>query len=69
MVKHPYIFEKQKTNLFNNIFQDICIYSDYYRITTVNYTYQKSSAFESTSATHALSRSCLSYFSVSHFDF
>jgi hypothetical protein len=63
VVKHLYTFEKQKINLFNNIFQDI------YIVITVNCTYQKSSAFESASATHALSRSRLSCFSVSHFDF
>jgi hypothetical protein len=67
MVKHLNTFEKQKINLFNNIFQDI--YSDYYRITIVNCTYQKSSASESASVTHALSRSRLSCFSLSHFDF
>jgi hypothetical protein len=69
MAKHLYTFEKQKINLFNNIFQDTCIYSDYYHITTVNCTYQKSSTSESGSATCALSHSRLSYFSVSHFDF
>jgi hypothetical protein len=71
MVKHLYIFEKQNINLFNNIFQDIYIYisSDYYRITIVNCTYQKSSASESTSTIHALSHSHLSCFSASCFDF
>jgi hypothetical protein len=69
MAKHMYTFEKQKINLFNNIFQDICIYSDYYCITTVNYTYQKSLASESASATCTLSRSHLSCFSASRFDF
>jgi hypothetical protein len=67
MAKHMYTFEKQKINLFNNIFQ--YIYSDYYRITTVNCTYQKSSASKSASVTRALSCSRLSCFSVSHFDF
>jgi hypothetical protein len=35
----------------------------------VNCTYQKSSASESTSTTRALSRSHISYFSTSRFDF
>jgi hypothetical protein len=69
MVKYLYTFEKQKINLFNNIFQGICIYNDYYHITTVNSTYQKSSASESASGTRALSHSCLSCISVSRFDF
>jgi hypothetical protein len=55
MAKHVYTFEKQKINLFNNIFQDICIYSDYYHITIVDFTCPKSSAFESASVTCALS--------------
>jgi hypothetical protein len=63
MVKHLYTFEKQKINLFNNIFQYI------YIVITINCTYQKSSASESASMTHALSCSCLSCFSMSHFDF
>jgi hypothetical protein len=64
MATHLYTFEKQKINLFNNIFQDI------YIVITVNYcTSQKSSVSESTSVTRALSRSCLSCFLVSHFDF
>jgi hypothetical protein len=69
MVKHLYPFEKQKIKLFNNIFRDICIYGDYYRITTVNCIYQKLSASESSSATHALSCSCLSYFLAGRSDF
>jgi hypothetical protein len=73
MAKHLYTFEKQKINLLNNIFQDIhihmYIYSDYYRITIVNYTYQKLSASESALVTRALSRSILSCFSATHFDF
>jgi hypothetical protein len=66
-----YIFEKQKINLFNNIFQDICIYiySDYYYITTITCTYQKLSASEFASVTRALSHSHLSCPSVTHFDF
>jgi hypothetical protein len=68
MAKHVYTIEKQKINLFNNIFQDIYIYSDYYRITTVNCTYQKSSTFESALATRALIHSYLSCVSASHFD-
>jgi hypothetical protein len=67
VVKHLYTFEKQKINLFNNIFQDIYIYI--YLVITVNCTYQKSSASESASATCALSHSRHSCFSVSHFDF
>jgi hypothetical protein len=67
MVKHLYKFEKQKINLFNNKFQDI--YSDYYRITIVNCTYQKLSASKSASMIRALSRSRLSCFSGSHFHF
>jgi hypothetical protein len=63
VAKHLYAFEKQKINLFNNIFQGI------YIVITVNCTYQKSSATESTSATHALSHSRISYFSASRFDF
>jgi hypothetical protein len=50
MVKHLYTFEKQKINLFNNIFQDI------YIVITINCTYQKSSAFESALMTRALSK-------------
>jgi hypothetical protein len=69
MAKHLYTFEKQKINLFNNIFQDICIYSDYYRIITVNSTCQKSLTSKSASAIHASSHSRLSYYSASHFDF
>jgi hypothetical protein len=69
MAKHLYTFEKQKINLFNNIFQDICIYSDYYRITTENFTCQKSAASKSASTTHALSHSHLSCFLASRFDF
>jgi hypothetical protein len=38
-------------------------------VITVNYTYQKSSASKSASATRALSHSRLSCFSVSLFDF
>jgi hypothetical protein len=60
---------EKKITLFKNIFQDICIYSDYYRITIVNFNYQKSSTSGPTSATHALSRSSLSCFSASCFDF
>jgi hypothetical protein len=63
MVKHLYTFEKQKINLFNNIFQDI------YIVITVNCNYQKLLASESASATRALSHSCLSCFSASRFDF
>jgi hypothetical protein len=63
VAKHRYTFEKQKINLFNNIFQDICL------VITVKCTYQKSSASESASATDALSHSRLSCFSVSPFDF
>jgi hypothetical protein len=63
VAKHLYSFDKQKINLFKNIFQDI------YIVITENCTYQKSSASESASVTHALSRSCLSCFSASHFDF
>jgi hypothetical protein len=48
---------------------NIYIYNDYYRITTVNCTYQKLSASESTSATRALSRSHFSWFLMTHFDF
>jgi hypothetical protein len=44
------------------------IYSYYYHITTLNCTYQKSSASESASSTCALSHSRLSCFSASHFD-
>jgi hypothetical protein len=71
MAKHLYTFEKQKANLFNNIFQDIYIYiySDYYRITIVTCTYQRSSTSESALATRALSSSRLSYLSVTCFDF
>jgi hypothetical protein len=47
----------------------IYIYSDYYHITIVNCTYQKSSASESVLATRAMSHSRLSCFSASHFDF
>jgi hypothetical protein len=68
MVKHMHTFEKQKINLFNNIFQDICIYSDYCRIKIVNCTYQKSSTSEPASVIRALSCSCLSCFSLSRFD-
>jgi hypothetical protein len=63
VVKHLYTFEKQKINLFNNIFQDI------YIVITVNCTYQKSSASKSALATHALSRLCRSCLSMSHFYF
>jgi hypothetical protein len=64
MTKHLYILEKQKINLFNNIFQDI------YIVIIVNYcTYQKSSASESASAIRALNRSHLSCFSASRFHF
>jgi hypothetical protein len=69
MAKHLYTFEKQKIILFNNIFQDIYIYIDYYRIITVICTYQKLSASESALATCALSRSHFSCLSVTHFDF
>jgi hypothetical protein len=44
-------------------------YFKIYIVVTVNYTYQKLSASESASTTCALSRSRLSYFSVSRFDF
>jgi hypothetical protein len=47
----------------------VCIYIDYYCITTVNCTYEKSSAFEAASVTRALSLSRLSYFLTSYFDF
>jgi hypothetical protein len=64
MMKHLYTFEKQKINLFNNIFYDI------YIVITLNYCiYQKMSASEPASTTRALSRSCISCFSMSHFDF
>jgi hypothetical protein len=67
MVEHLYTFEKQKINLFNNMFQDI--YSDYYHITTVTCTYQKSSSFECALVTCALSYSCFSCLSATRFDF
>jgi hypothetical protein len=67
MVKYLYTFEKQRINLFNNIFQDI--YSDYYHMITVNCTYQKSSASESASVRRALSHSHISCFSMTRFDF
>jgi hypothetical protein len=47
----------------------IYIYSDYYLITTVTFTYQKLSASEYASATCALSRSCISCLPATRFDF
>jgi hypothetical protein len=55
--------KRQKINLFNNI------YGDYYGIKIVTCTYQKSTASVSASAIGVLSRSLLSCFSVTHFDF
>jgi hypothetical protein len=64
MVKYLYTFEKQKINLFfNNIFQDIYIYCDYYRITS-GPAYQKLLASESASVTRASSHSRLSFLSA-----
>jgi hypothetical protein len=45
------------------------LYDDYYLITTINFTYQKSSESESASATRASSHLCLSYLSATRFDF
>jgi hypothetical protein len=59
MEKYLYTFEKQKITLFNNI----------YIVIIVNCIYQKSSASESASVTRTLSRSRLSCFLASHFDF
>jgi hypothetical protein len=70
MVEHLYTFEKKRLISLTIYFKIyIYIYSEYYRITTVTCTYQKSSASESALATRALSRSCLPCLSATCFDF